>query len=383
MATSTLDNRRAHAVLARIAKLDAEPGRKEAVALGLVDALLDGDEETLVGALHALRDARARADDNGRALIGWLDAAIAFAHWGIERAPSGAPVARGTQAHDFLSVLEGSKQLGSTELRRLLETDETQVSRTGRRLLESGLVTRRKVGRQAFWQLTPRGRTALEDAPAPRTSPHSGFWQEALRRGFKGAYGDEPGEPREVDPTRERIIESTLELHTSQGIQETTWPEIADKAGVPVETVEAMFPTLDDLVRGCGQHFMEGLQLPPADLAPEVFAGASSENERVRRMVEAFFLAYERGADGISAARRERNDVPALDESMTELDNSFDALVAEVLRPQHPDSSSVAALRALTDVEVWRTLREGATPDAAVDQASAAVERWLKAQPAR
>jgi hypothetical protein len=100
-------------------------------------------------------------------------------------------------------------------------------------------------------------------------------------------------------------------------------------------------------------------------------------------MVETFFLAYERGADGITAARRERNDVPALDESMSELDTSFDALVAELLRPQRPDSSSVAALRALTDVEVWRTLREGATPDAAVDQASAAVERWLEAQPAR
>ena len=349
----------------------------------MVDALLDGDEETLVGALHALRDARARADGNGRALIGWLDAAIAFAHWGLERAPSGAPVAQGTQAHDFLSVLEGSKQLGSTELRRLLETDETQVSRTGRRLLERGLVTRRKVGRQAFWQLTPRGRTALEAAPAPRRSPHSDFWQQALRRGFKRAYGDEPGDPREVDPTRERIIETTLELHTSQGIRETTWPEIADKAGVPLETVEALFPTLDDLVRGCGQHFMERLQLPPADLAPDVFAGASSETERVRRMVETSFLAYERGADGITAARRERNDVPALDESMTELDNSFDALVAEALRPQHLDSSSVAALRALTDVEVWRTLREGTTPDAAVDQATAAVERWLQTQPAR
>ena len=173
---------------------------------------------------------------------------------------------------------------------------------------------------------------------------NSEFWQEALRRGFEAAYGDEPGEPREVDPTRERIIECTLELHTSRGIQATTWPEIADKAGVPVETVEALFPTLDDLVRGCGEHFMESLQLPPADRAPEVFAGASSENERVRRLVETFFGAYERGADGITAARRERNEVPAVDESMDELDNSFDALVVEALRPQRPDSSSVAAL---------------------------------------
>jgi AcrR family transcriptional regulator len=367
----------------RIARLDAEPARREALALGLVDAVLEGDDETLAAALDALRDARARADGD-RELVGWLDAAIAFAHWGLERVPSRPAVAQGTQAHDFLHVLDGSPQLGSAELRRLLETDETQVSRTGRRLLESGLVTRRKAGRQVYWQLTPRGQHALADAPAPKRSPDSEFWQEALRRGFEAAYGDEPGEPREVDPTRERIIECTLELHTSQGIQATTWPEIADKAGVPVETVETLFPTQDRLVRSCGEHFMESLQLPPADRAPEVFVGASSENERIRRLVETSFGVYERGADGIAVGRRERKDLPAVDESMEELDNSLDALVVEALRPLRPDSSSVASLRALTDLEVWRTLRDqGVTPGAAVDQASAAVERWLEAQPAR
>jgi AcrR family transcriptional regulator/DNA-binding transcriptional ArsR family regulator len=383
MARPTVDHSRVRALVPRIARLDAEPARLDAVALGLVDALLEGDEETLGAALDALRAARARANGD-QELVGWLDAAIAFAHWGLERVPSRAAVARGTQAHDFLSVLDGSPQLGSGELRRLLEIDETQVSRTGRRLLESGLVTRRKVGRQVFWHLTPRGQSALETAPAPQRSPHSEFWREALRRGFEAAYGDEPGEPREVDPTRERIIESTLELHTSRGIQATTWPEIAATAGVPIETLEALFPTQDDLVRSCGQHLMESLQIPPANQAPDVFAGASSENERIGRLVETFFGAYERGADGITAGRRERKDVRAVDESMEELDNSLDALVLEALRPQRPDSSSVAALRALTDLEVWRTLRhQGATPEAAVEQASEAVERWLETQPAR
>jgi AcrR family transcriptional regulator len=383
MAAPTVNHSRVNTLVPRIARLDAEPARLEAVALGLVDALLQSDDETLAAALPALRDARARADGD-RELVGWLDAAIAFAHWGLERVPSRAAVAQGTQAHDFLRVLEGSPQLGSAELRRLLEIDETQVSRTGRRLLDSGLVSRRKVGRQVFWQLTPRGQRALEGAPPPQRSPNSEFWQEALRRGFEAAYGDEPGEPRKVDPTRERIIECTLGLHTSQGIQATTWVEIADKAGVPVDTVKSLFPTRDDLVRSCGEHFMESLQLPPADRAPEVFAGASSETERVRRLVETFFRTYERGGDGIAVARRERKDVRAADESLEELDNSLDALVVEALRPLSPDSGSVASLRALTDLEVWRTLRDqGATPGAAVDQASAAVERWLDAQPAR
>jgi AcrR family transcriptional regulator len=386
MAATTVDepsgNPRSSALVRRIARLEPEPGRLDAVALGLVDAVLEGDAETLGAALDALRDARARAGREEE-LLGWLDAAIAFAHWGLERAPAPAGVARGTQAHEFLSMLDGSPQLGSAELRRLLETDETQVSRTGRRLLDSGLVTRRKVGRQVFWQLSPRGRRALERAPEPTPPDSASFWLEAMRRGFEGAAGDEPGRPRrDVDPTRERIVERTLELHKSQGIRATTWRDVAASAGVPVETLEAMFPTIDDLVRSCGEHFLETLRMPPPDRARDVFAGASSEPERTRRLVETLFGVYERGADGITVGRRERADVPAADESMEQVERSMDALVTEALRPRRPDTSSVASVRALTDLEVWRTLRDqGATQEAAVEQASTVVGRWLEGQP--
>src|SRR3954470_24061929 len=314
---------RAEGLVPRIARIGVEPARREAVALGLVDSLLERDGETLRAALDGLRDARAGADGD-QELVGWLDAAIAFAQWGLERVPSQTAVARGTQAHDFLRALQGSPQVGSAELRGLLDVDETQVSRTGRRLLEQGLVTRRKVGRHVFWQLTPRGQLALEEAPALQRSEGSEFWQEALRRGFEAASGDEPGEPRPVDPTRERIIECTLALHTSQGIKATTRADVAAKAGVPLETVESLFPTVDDLVRSCAQHFMETLQLPPRGHAHEVFAGASSESERIHRLVETFFGAYERGAPGIVAGRRERNVAPALEESVEELENTFD-----------------------------------------------------------
>ena len=108
MATATVSRERS--LVRRIARLDGEPARLEAVALGLVDALLDRDDETLAAALHALRDARARADGD-RELVGRLDAAIAFALWGVERVPSQTAVAEGTQAHDFLSVSTGSPQL--------------------------------------------------------------------------------------------------------------------------------------------------------------------------------------------------------------------------------------------------------------------------------
>ena len=289
-------------------------------------------------------------------------------------------------------MLERSPQVGSTELRQLLKTDETQVSRTGRRLLEAGLVSRRKVGRHVFWELTPRGRRALELAPAgsPAPSPHAesgragtSFWMEAIRRGFEGAAGDEPGERREVDPTRERIVECSLALHKELGIQATTWPQIASRAGVPVETVEAYFPTLDDLIKGCGQHVLESLRLPPPERASEIFGGAASEQERVRRLVDTIFDAYEREGAGMESARLERARLPLLDEWFEQLDVSLDALVAEALRPRQPDPSSIASVRALTDVTMWRALRDqGASPDASVQQASAVVEGWLEARTA-
>ena len=170
----------------------------------------------------------------------------------------------------------------------------------------------------------------------------------------------------------------------AQGIQATSWEDIAASAGVPVETVRGIFPTLDDLTRSCGAHFLESLRMPPPERAPDLFADASSEHDRIRRLVETSFGVYERGADGIAVGRRERAAVRAAAESMDELDTSLDALVTEAMRPRRLDDSSLASLRALTDVEVWRALRDhGMTPEAAVDQASAAVERWLQGRPAR
>jgi AcrR family transcriptional regulator len=399
-------NPRARALTRRIAELgrvrSVDDARLEALALGLVDALVEADETTLQTALQALRDARGRVlaaepEPEREPLLGWLAGTIAIAQWGLERLTPESTldaVAAGSQAHSFLRALERTPQVGSAELRQLLETDETQVSRTGRRLLETGLVSRRKVGRQAFWELTPRGRRALEAAPAGSPAPSrqadsgragASFWMEAIRRGFEGAAGDEPGRGRrEVDPTRERIVECALALHTERGIQATTWPQIATRAGVPVETVEGYFPTRDDLVKGCGAHFLETLRLPPPERAAEIFRGAASEHERVRRLVDTIFGTYERGAAGIEGARRERAKVPLVDESLEQVDVSLDALVLEALRPQHADASSIASVRALTDLTMWQALRDqGASQSGTVKQASTVVERWLEAQPAR
>ena len=121
--------------------------------------------------------------------------------------------------------------------------------------------------------------------------------------------------------------------------------------------MEAYFPTLDDLIMGCGQHFLESLRLPPPERAAEIFGGAASEPERVRRLVDTIFDAYEREGVGLEAGRRERAQLPLVDEWLEQLDLSLDALVAEALRPR-PDPSSIASVQALTDVTMWRALRD-------------------------
>ena len=221
---------------------------------------------------------------------------------------------------------------------------------------------------------------ALRSASAgePTDSP----WMEAIRQGFRGAGGDEPApERREVDPTLEHLVSTTLQLHTMQGIQATTWTDIAARAGVPLETVEAYFPTQDDLIRSCGRHFLSSLRIPPPDRADEVIDEAAPEPERIRRLVGTLFDVYERQGDALEVGRRERNDLPLVDEALGQVDVSLDALVSRALGG--PDSGSVTAVRALTDIAVWRALRErGATAADSIEQASDAVERWLATRPA-
>jgi AcrR family transcriptional regulator len=388
-APGAASNPRAEALTLRIEGLarsaEASDTSIDAVALGVVDALLDDDGMTLRAALRGLRDARVRALDAGDAsLAGALDALIATAHWGVERLPEAAPVARGTRAWSFLEALSQSDPLGSSELRERLGTDETQVSRTGRQLLEAGLVSRSRTGRHVSWRLTPRGRHAIDTAEEPpaRERGESSFWMEAIRRGFEGAGGDMPGERRTVDPTYERIVERTLELHTMDGIAEASWDEIAARAGVPVETVHAYFPTLDDMIRGCGQHMIERLRVPPPERAAEVFAGAATQPERVRRLVDTIFDVYEREAPQLERGLIDRATLPLVDDAIATVDVAIDALVGEALE-RTCDERTVASVRALTDLTVWRALRDrGTSAEASAEQTAAVVESWLEGRAA-
>ncbi|HEX8857415.1 MAG TPA: TetR family transcriptional regulator [Thermoleophilaceae bacterium] len=373
-------NSRTDAIVRRLDELtpDGPPseGRLEALALGLVDAVLDADEATLRAMLASLRAARSRmlegdGPDRER-LLGWLEAMTAATAGALDRvapaAPSGA-VAPRTRAHDFLKALAGSRPVGSAELRSLLGTDETQVSRTGRGLLEAGLVSRAKAGRQVFWRLTPRGRQALEEVDALEPAPGSPeFFMDAIRRGYEGRARPEP------DPTRRRIIESAMALHREHGVGKTTVSDIADQVGVDPATVESYFPTRDDLVLSCGQHILETLRLPPPERALEMFAGADAPHERARRMVETLFAAYERQGTSVANVEAERAALPLVANSLGQVDACVDALVREAVRG---DPALLDPVRNVAGVRAWQELRKTVSHEEAVDEATAKVEAEL------
>ena len=162
------------------------------ITLGFVDALLQADVEALQEAADPLRDALARLFDDGphaREVRGWLLALLSVTRWGIQRLPATAELElpRNTQAWAFLQELRLDWPRSSSELRTRLGTGDSQISRVGRDLLARGLVTQRRLGREAQWELTPRGHQLLRTAdtsPAPWEGRAAG---QAAARGSAGA----------------------------------------------------------------------------------------------------------------------------------------------------------------------------------------------------
>jgi hypothetical protein len=143
-----------------------------AMAMLLVDAALDQDEETLSEALTALKrvwaarareDAPAVAEQRGR-----LAALADIARWAVERTPPVALLAglvrSGSHAFRMLEAIAARPGLSNTDLMARLDVGETEVSRCGRRLVDGNLVVKRSVGRSNSWSLTPMGERVVASA---------------------------------------------------------------------------------------------------------------------------------------------------------------------------------------------------------------------------
>jgi AcrR family transcriptional regulator len=167
-----------------------------------------------------------------------------------------------------------------------------------------------------------------------------------------------------VEETRRKIIQATFELHGEKGVLATSMQDIAERADVALRTVYYHYPTVDDLVAGCGKKVI-ALLAPPT---PAIFSGVTTFEERVRQLVQELFAMYERGSPMIDVARREQGEVTGLADFVTNDAASREALVREALRPFKPRLRTIHEVAALTDFYVWKALtQQNLTTRQAVD----------------
>jgi AcrR family transcriptional regulator len=157
-----------------------------------------------------------------------------------------------------------------------------------------------------------------------------------------------------IEETRRRIVDATFDLHGEKGVVATSMQEIAARADVALRTVYNHYPTIDDLVAGCGKKVMAVLAPP----TPEIFSGTRSFEARVRRLIEELFAMYARGPEMIEVARCEQSQVPTLREFTAEISMIHMDLAREALKPFRPRSHTINEVVALTDFYVWRAFNQ-------------------------
>ena len=165
-----------------------------------------------------------------------------------------------------------------------------------------------------------------------------------------------------LDATRERIVEATAALHYQQGVEATSYVQIAERAGVGAATVYRHFPTLGSLVEACGASVWNEIRPPTPEDAPAVFAGLETRPQRLERLVAELDAFYDRSAVWLGHAARDRERVPELDAFLRHIDAGVAALVREAVGAG-TEGPAIRLATALADVSVWRSLKRLDVPE--------------------
>jgi AcrR family transcriptional regulator len=110
----------------------------------------------------------------------------------------------------------------------------------------------------------------------------------------------------DIDRTRRRITEATMELHTTVGPAHTTISAIAERAGVTRLTVYTHFPDIEQLFAACSGHWFA--LHPPPD--PAAWSEVGDPRGRVELAIEDVYAWYDRNGDDLYPLRRDREAVP-------------------------------------------------------------------------
>jgi hypothetical protein len=151
------------------AETPPQPQIFDALADTIVDLTLAGDGDALTAITRKLRVTVAgwqgRSGEEWANARGHVRALQVIAMTAGDRLPSSevvSSISRGTHAHRMLQALADRESVRASVLAGELSVRADQLSRSAAQLTQELLVIRVKIGREVFWEITPRGRDVLE-----------------------------------------------------------------------------------------------------------------------------------------------------------------------------------------------------------------------------
>jgi AcrR family transcriptional regulator len=176
--------------------------------------------------------------------------------------------------------------------------------------------------------------------------------------------------------TRQRIVEAAAALHGSVGPKETSVSAVAREAGVQRLTVYRHFPDEASLFRACSSHWLS--ENPPPD--PAAWQRLPDAGERSAAALDALYAYYRATEYMWSLVYRDRDEVPAMGESLSEFEAWLDAIRDDLASAWHPRGRKPKILMAtighVLRFETWHSLAGLGLSDA---QARDAAVGWIAA----
>lgn len=157
------------------------------------------------------------------------------------------------------------------------------------------------------------------------------------------------------EETRKKIVEAAMHLHEEVGPRATTISAIAERAGVQRLTVYRHFPDETAVFQACTSHWLS--LNPPPD--PDDWAEIPDARSRFKAAISAFYGYYSKTERMWTAAYRDVDDVPALQQPMAEIAaflKSVGGSLIAALDPKGINPSLAATVRHGLQFSTWADL---------------------------
>jgi AcrR family transcriptional regulator len=167
------------------------------------------------------------------------------------------------------------------------------------------------------------------------------------------------------EETRRRIVEATVDLHTSVGPARTSIAAIAERAGVQRHTVYAHFPDERALFAACSQHWRAANPFPDAT----TWSTTRDPERRLRTALDEVYSWYERVEPALALFARDASLVAAQRDLAEASAARLAAVAAGLARGFRRSTRVRAAIGHALQFETWRSLvrQQGLSRRAAVE----------------